>query len=57
MPNRTNFVGAALGAFAVLVQSLNAPASAEGFSLVIGKVIVGALVGAWIARVVMRRFS
>ena len=55
--NRTNLVGAALGASAVLAQSLDVPLSVEGVGFVIGKMAVGAFIGAWIARVVMARFS
>lgn len=57
MISRTALIGAALGAGAILAQSFDLPASPEGFGVLVGRMIGGALVGAFVARVVMARFS
>lgn len=57
MLSRTALIGAALGAVAVLAQSLDLPMSGEGVGVLLGRLIGGAVVGAFIAKVVMARFS
>jgi hypothetical protein len=52
---RTLIVGAALGAAAVFLQSMNLPLSDDGLLVLAGRLVGGALMGAFIARVVMAR--
>lgn len=54
---RTAIIGAALGATAVIAQSFDLPLSTEGLAVLIGRLIGGALMGAFVARVVMARFT
>ena len=41
----------------MLAQSLDLPISGEGVGVLLGRLIGGAVVGAFIAKVVMARFS
>jgi gas vesicle protein len=54
---RALLVGALVGVLAVLSNSLDAPVTAEGVSFVIGKLLVGAAIGAYVGKAVSARIS